>query len=157
MSGLRNPRQARARSVSAVLLTALALSVAGCAGSTSDEPNTAGSASAIPGAVPTIGSATQGSIVISDLSIRRTGEKLQIAAVIKNSDASADELLSMSSQVTSTLTFSPPITIAGKGDVVWKGDDAVLTENARLPAGGTVALTLTFRRAGPVQVFSQFS
>jgi copper(I)-binding protein len=159
VSGLRKLKQARARTLPAVLLAALVLTVGGCAGSTSEEPNTAGSASPVPGAVLSFGAATQGDIVVSDLTITRTGEQLAISAKIDNGDSAADELLTISSQVTSTLTFSPALTIPGKGSAQLGsgGAKAVLTENARLPTGGTVALTLTFKQAGSVQLYSQFS
>jgi hypothetical protein len=154
--GKRRPRSSLTRSIAATAILVSAL-VSGCAGSASDEPNTAGNATAVPGAIPGIG--TAGDITVSGLSIHRTGDQLAITAQIRNSGTAADQLLSISSQVTETLTKSPALAIPAKSTVsLGAGGTATsLTINARLEAGGSVALTLNFRDAGAVDDYSSFS
>jgi copper(I)-binding protein len=131
--------------------------ISGCAGSASDEPNTAGDATAVPGNIPGIG--TSGSITVSGVSIHRTGDQLAITARIRNGGSAPDQLLSISSQVSTTLTESPALTIPAKSTTQLGADGTktTLAINARLEPGGSIALTLDFRGAGQIDAYSSFS
>jgi hypothetical protein len=131
--------------------------VTGCSASASSQPNTAGNATAVPGGIPGIG--TAGDLSISGLAIHRTGDQLAITAQIRNAGAAPDQLLSVSSQVTATLTESPALTIPAKGTVQLGagGTKTVLTINARLEPGGSIALVLNFKSAGQLDAYAGFS
>jgi copper(I)-binding protein len=146
------------RTAAAVCL--LAGAVGGCAqsgaGSTA-QPNTATSASEVPGVVPTHGEGAGGGIRITGTSIVRTGTKLAVTTTVHNDESKADQLVQVGSEVTANTVLNPPLTIPAGGSVAL-GDAhrLVLDQNARLPAGGTVALQFQFTNAGSVQVFSGF-
>lgn len=136
----------------------LALAVtAGCS-DTGAPPNTASSATPAPGSFPTLGVASQGDLKLSGVSIVRKGTQLIISATISNSGTTADELLSIGSQVSPTLTLNPPVQVPAHGSVTLggSGTSAVLDQEGRLEPGGTVDLMLDFRDAGQFQVFSAF-
>jgi hypothetical protein len=149
---------ASTRSIATSLLL-LGVLVSGCAGSATDDPNTLGNATDAPDTqAPGVGTSASGDITVSGLSIVRSGDHLAITAKISNTDA-ADELLSISSQVTATLTESPALAIPAKGTVTLGkgGTSTVLTVNARLETGGSVALTLNFKNAGQVDDYAGFT
>ncbi len=133
--------------------------IAGCssAGGGGVAPNTAGSASVVPGEAPQLGEGSGGGISVTGTSIVRTGTKLSITTQIRSEESSSDELVSVGSEVTSTLTLSSPVKIpAGATVTIGGATKVVLDQNARLEPGGTVALLLQFSNAGSVQVFSSF-
>jgi hypothetical protein len=150
-------RHRRGVPAAAAVGTALAL-VCGCAGGASPAPNSAGSASVVPGAAPTLGEGGQGAITVTGTSIVRTGQRLAITARIHNAGPRTDELLAIGSQVSPTLTLNPPLQIrAGATRMLGTaGTPAVLRQDSRLVPGGTVDLMLAFGGAGTVQVFSSF-
>ena len=142
-----------------VLLTACAAllgSMAACAG-TSAAPNTASDPTVVAGA-PTPGQASQGQLTVRVTAITRSGNRLSVAAQVHNAAKTPEELQSIGSQVTATLTLTPPLQIPAGAtrELGGGGRSVVLVQNARLEPGGTVALMLNFRRAGAVQVFSGF-
>ena len=148
----------RLRAAAAVCL--LTATIAGCAQSGSGgtaQPNTAGSASAVPGEAPRPGEGAGGGIRVTDTSIVRAGSKLTVTATIHNDEATADDLVQVSSEVTANTVLTPPVTIPANGSVTLGGaHKVVLDQNARLQPGGTVALQFQFTKAGSVQVFSSF-
>ena len=125
----------------------------------SQAPDTASDTMTGSGTVPHLGEASQGAISVSGASVQQSGTQLAVTATIRNAGASADELDSVMSQVSNVLTLSPPVTLPPHGSVVLGEGKTrvVLTQNGRLEPGGTVALTLNFRNAGAVEVFSSFS
>ncbi len=139
-----------------VLLGALT-ACSGSSGSGSTNPNSAGRATVVPGNVPTQGEGSAGGITVTGVSIVRSGSKLTVSGQIHNDESAADELVSVGSEVTATLTLNPALRIPA-GDTVSLGGahQLVLQQNARLEPGGTVVLSLQFTHAGPVQVFSSF-
>jgi copper(I)-binding protein len=141
----------------AVLLLGI---VTGCAQSGSGgtaQPNTAGSASAVPGEAPKPGQGAGGGIRVTDTSIVRAGSKLTVTATIHNDETTADDLVQVGSEVTASTVVTPPLTIPAGGSVTLGGaHKVVLDQNARLEPGGTVALQFQFTKAGSVQVFSSF-
>lgn len=144
-----------------MVLAALAAcsSSAGSGSSPNDSPNSAGSATAVPGGVPKLGGGSAGGITVSNTSIARSGSKLTITAQIHNAEAVDDDLVTAGSQVSATLTLSPPLRIPAGGTVSVGGASAnslVLTQNSRLEPDGTILLMLRFGKAGAVQVFSSF-
>jgi hypothetical protein len=134
--------------------------VAGCssAGGGSSAPNTAGSASVVPGEAPKLGEGAGGGISITGTSIVRTGTKLAVTAQIHSDESTPDELVQVGSNVGPTLALSSPVHIPAGGTVSIGGHatQVVLTQSGRLEPGGTVALSLQFGTAGAVQVFSSF-
>jgi hypothetical protein len=154
--GKRPLQSSSTRSIAAIVILVGAM-ISGCAGSASDEPNTAGDATAVPGNIPGIGAS--GNITVSGVSIHRTGHELAVTAEIRNSGSSPDQLLSISSQVSTTLTESPALAIPAKSTTQLGdgGTKTALTINARLEPGGSIALTLNFRGAGQVDAYSSFS
>jgi copper(I)-binding protein len=141
-----------------MLLAALA-ACSSSAGSGSSSPNSAGSASAVPGGLPKLGQGSAGAITVTSTSIVRRGALLTITMQIHNDEAVDDELVTAGSQVSATLTLSPPLRIPAGGTVSVGGASAnslVLTQNSRLEPDGTILLTLQFGKAGAVQVFSSF-
>jgi copper(I)-binding protein len=157
--GSRRKITTSTRSIAATLLVLGGL-VSGCAGSATDDPNTAGNATNVPNSLPPgVGTSADGDITVSGLVIHRTGDHLDISAKISNTGAAADQLLSISSQVTATLTESPALAIPAKGTVSLGdgGTSTVLTINARLEPGGSVALTLNFKAAGQVDDYASFT
>ena len=156
----RTPRL-RTAAAAGLLLAALAAcsSSSGSGSSPNNSPNTAGSASAVPGGLPKLGGGSAGGITVSETSIVRTGSKLTITAQIHNDEAVDDDLVQAGSQVSATLTLSPPLRIPAGGTVSVGGASAnslVLTQNSRLEPDGTILLMLQFGKAGAVQVFSSF-
>jgi hypothetical protein len=145
------------RSGIAILALATAAVLSGCS-DTGAPPNTAGSATPVPGSAPTLGVANQGNLSLSGVSILRKGTQLIISATITNSGSTADELQQIGSQVSPTLTLNPPIQVPAHGSVKLGGSatSAVLDQQGRLEPGGTVDLMLEFRDAGQLQVFSAF-
>jgi hypothetical protein len=132
---------------------------AGCSSAgTGSSPNTAGSASVVPGEAPKLGEGGGGGISVTGTSIVRTGTRLNVTAQIHSAESTPDELLQVGSEVTGTLTLSPPLQIPAGGTVSigGHGSQVVLTQSGRLEPGGTVALSLQFGSAGAVQVFSSF-
>jgi hypothetical protein len=156
-AGVRCIRSARTRSIVGTLILLGAL-VSGCAGNASDQPNTAGNATNVPDNLPGSNSAS-GAISVSGLSIRRTGDHLDITAQISNTGTTADELQSLTSQVTDTLTESPALAIPAKSTVALGkgGTNTQLTINARLEPGGSIALIFNFKAAGQVDGYASFS
>jgi hypothetical protein len=154
--GKRLSASSSTRSLIATLILVAAV-VSGCSGSTSDEPNTAGNATAVPGTIPGIG--TSGDITVSGLGIHRTDDKLAITAQIRNTGSTPDQLLSISSQVTAALTESPALVIPAKGTAALGagGTTTTLTINARLEPGGSIALVLNFKTAGQLDAYAGFS
>jgi hypothetical protein len=154
--GKRLSQRSATRSIAASLILLYAM-ISGCTRSASDESNTAGVATAVPGNIPGIG--TSGNITVSGVSIHRTGDQLAITAQIRNSGSTPDQLLSIGSQVSANLTESPALTIPAKSTTQLGdgGTKTALTINARLEPGGSIALTLTFRSAGQVDAYSSFS
>lgn len=140
--------------VSAVLLFA---AVTSCAGA-GQEPNSASSASVVPGSAPSLGEASQGALDITGVSITRQGTNLIVSATIHNSGTAADSLDQVGSQVSPTTPLSPPLTIAAGGTQALGGSGTrvVLDQQGRLEPGGTVALTFQFRNGGLLQVFTNF-
>ncbi len=133
--------------------------IAGCsnAGGGGAAPNTASSASVVPGEAPQLGEGSGGGISVTGTSIVRTGKKLSITAQIHSAESTSDELVSVGSEVTPTLTLPSPVKIpAGATVAIGGATKLVLDQNARLEPGGTVALLLHFSNAGAVQVFSSF-
>jgi hypothetical protein len=156
-------RMPRLRTAAAVgmLLAALAAcsSSAGSGSSPNNSPNTAGSASAVPGGLPKLGQGSAGAITVTSTSIVRRGALLTITMQIHNDETVDDELVTAGSQVSATLTLSPPLRIPTGGTVSVGGASAnslVLTQNSRLEPDGTILLMLQFGKAGAVQVFSSF-
>jgi copper(I)-binding protein len=140
----------------ATVALAFAVLLGGCA-SASNAPDSASSATAVPGAAPRLGQTSQGSISITDTSIQRTGQKLRITSQIHNAAPSADELVSVGSQVSPTVTLHPTLQLPANGDLrIGDAVNVVLAQQARLEPGGTVDLTFQFERAGTIQVFSSF-
>jgi hypothetical protein len=153
---LRRFRRLFRRRLPAIAFVLLGL-LAGCA-SAGGAPNTAGSATVVPGGGPTLGEGSGGGISVTATSIVRTGTKLQVTARIHNGQTTADELVQVGSQVTDTLTLAPPLKIPAGATVGIGGTGAavVLDQTGRLEPGGTVALAFQFTGAGAVQVFSSF-
>jgi hypothetical protein len=141
----------------AILALATVAVMSGCT-DTGAPPNSATSATPAPGSFPTLGVANQGDLKLSSVSIVRKGTRLIISATISNSGATADALLSIGSQVSPTLTLTPPVPVPAHGSVTLGGSgaSAVLDQQGRLEPGGTVDLMLDFRDAGQFQVFSTF-
>lgn len=134
--------------------------LAGCSSSagTDSTPNSAGSATVVPGAVPKLGQGSGGGISITATSIVRTGTQLAITAQISNEQTNADELTQVGSNVGPTLTLSKPVHLPAGGMVsITGGAKIVLEQSGRLEPGGTVALSFQFNSAGAVQVFSSFT
>ena len=163
MPALTPARMPRLRTAAAVgmLLAALAAcsSSAGSGSSPNNSPNTAGSASAVPGGLPKLGQGSAGGITVSDTSVVRNGSKLTVTMKIRNDETVEDELVTAGSQVAATRTLSPPLRIPAGGTVTVGGASAnslVLTQNSRLEPDGTILLMLQFGKAGAVQVFSGF-
>jgi hypothetical protein len=157
--GKRRNITASIRSTAAALLL-LGVLVSACSGSATDDPSTLGNATDAPDSTgPGVGRSASGDITVSGLTIHRTGDHLDITAKISNTGATADELLSISSQVTGTLTESPALAIPAKGTVTLGigGTSTELTINARLEPGGSVALTLNFKDAGQVDDYASFT
>ena len=157
--GKRRSTTSGTRSVGAALLL-LGLLVSACGGSATDDPNALGNATDAPDSTaPGVGTSASGDITVSGLAIHRTGNHLDISAKISNTGPTTDQLLSISSQVTSTLTESPALTIPSKATAALgkDGTPTVLTINARLEQGGSVALTLTFKTAGQVDDYAGFT
>ncbi len=153
----RTPRLRTAAAVG-MLLAALA-ACSSSAGSSSSSPNSAGSASAVPGGLPKLGQASAGGITVTGTSIVRRGAKLTITMQIHNDETVDDELVTAGSQVSATLTLSPSLRIPAGGTVSVGGtsvNSLVLTQNSRLEPDGTILLMLQFGKAGAVQVFSSF-
>jgi hypothetical protein len=153
----RTPRL-RTAAAAGMLLAALA-ACSSSAGSGSSSPNSAGSASAVPGGLPKLGQGSAGAITVTSTSIVRRGALLTITMQIHNDEAVDDELVTAGSQVSATLTLSPPLRIPAGGTVSVGGASAnslVLTQNSRLEPDGTILLILQFGKAGAVQVFSSF-
>lgn len=151
------PRLRLAAAICALLGSFVALT--GCSGSGgSAAPNTAGSASVVPGEAPKLGDGGGGGISISGTSIVRTGTKLAVTAQIHSDESTPDELTAVGSNVGPTLALASPLQIPAGGTVSIgvHGTQVVLTQSGRLEAGGTVALSLQFGSAGAVQVFSSF-
>jgi copper(I)-binding protein len=149
-------RRLRTAAVAFALLSALAACSSSAGSGVS--PNSAGDATAVPGDVPTLGAGTAGAISVTATSIVRSGTRLTISAKVHNDGSTADTLVSAASQVSATLTLSPPLQIpAGSTVSIGTGGSAVvLNQNSRLEPDGTVVLTLQFSKAGAVQVFSSF-
>ncbi len=107
---------------------------------------------------PTPGTASQGQLSVRITSITRSGDQLTVAGQVHNAAKTTEELLSVGSQVTATLTLTPALQIPAGAtlELGSSGRAVVLTQNARLEPGGTVVLMLNFQRAGEVQVFSGF-
>ncbi len=122
-------------------------------------PNSAGSATVVPGAVPTLGDGSGGGITITATSIVRTGTRLALSAQIHSTESTADELTAVGSNVGPTLTLATPLQIPPGGTVSIGGAataPVVLDQSGRLEPGGTVALSFQFSNAGAIQVFSSF-
>ncbi len=123
-------------------------------------PNSAGSATAVPGGLPKLGGGSAGGITVSDTSILRSGSKLTIT--MRRSTMTRRRTTTWfrpASQVSATLTLNPPLRIPAGGTVSVGGASAnslVLTQNSRLEPDGTILLMLQFGKAGAVQVFSNF-
>jgi copper(I)-binding protein len=136
--------------------------VAACSssgGSGSSSPNSAGGATAVPGAVPKLGQGSAGGITVTGTSIVRSDTKLTITMQIRNDETTDDQLVTAGSQVSATLALSPALRIPAGGTVSVGGGSAntlVLTQNSRLEPDGTVLLMLQFGKAGAIQVFSSF-
>ncbi|HEX4016372.1 MAG TPA: hypothetical protein VHX15_06495 [Frankiaceae bacterium] len=133
--------------------------VAGCssAGDGTSAPNTAGSATVVPGAVPKLGQGSAGGISITATSIVRTGTKLAITAQIHSDETNADALTAVGSNVGPTLTLTTPVQIPAGGTVSLGGaSEIVVDQDGRLSPGGTVALSFQFNAAGAIEVFSSF-
>jgi hypothetical protein len=135
--------------------------LAGCSNSGSGGgavPNTAGSASVVPGEAPKLGEGAGGGISVTGTSIVRTGTKLAISAQIHSDESTPDELTAVGSNVGPTLALASPLKIPAGGTVSigGQGTRVVLTQSGRLEPGGTVALSMQFGSAGNVQVFSSF-
>jgi hypothetical protein len=147
-------RRRRATSVALALLAG----VAGCssAGGGGSSPNTAGSATVVPGAVPKLGQGSAGGISITAATIVRTGTKLAVTAQLHNEQTKPDELTQVGSNVGPTLALAAPVHIPAGGTVSIDGTTAVLEQTGRLEPGGTVALSFQFNDAGVIQVFSSF-
>jgi hypothetical protein len=144
-----------------VALLGLLAALAGCSSAgpgTGTPPNTAGSATVVPGAVPKLGQGSGGGISITGTSIVRTGTKLAITAQIRNEQSSADELTQVGSNVGPTLTLTTPVHLPAGSTVSISGAaKVVVQQSGRLEPGGTVALSFQFNTAGEVQVFSSFT
>ncbi len=142
-----------------VVVLGLLGALAGCSSTgTSGAPNSAGSATVVPGAVPKLGQGSSGGISITAASIVRTGTKLAVTAQIRNEQSSADELTQLGSNVGPTLTLTAPVHLPAGGTVSISGaTKIVLEQSGRLEPGGTVALSFQFGNAGAVQVFSSFT
>jgi copper(I)-binding protein len=151
LGGSRVRRAAVAVTVAAPLLLSACASVA-------NRPDTATNASTVPGPVPHLGQATQGGISITGVTVQRTGSRLDVTARIANAGAAADDLTTVGSQVSPTLTLRPAVKVPARGSVQLGpgGTSVVLQQEGRLEPGGTVALTLQFQQAGSVKVFSSF-
>jgi hypothetical protein len=112
--------------------------------------------------VPKLGQGSAGGITVTGTSIVRNGSKLTITAQIHSDETTDDELVQAGSQVTATLTLTPPLRIPAGGTVSVGGsgnsaaNTLVLTQNSRLEPDGTVLLMLQFGKAGAIQVFSSF-
>ena len=160
-NGLMRADSTRLRTAVMVTVVCAMLSVlAACSSSAGSgaSPNSAGDATAVPGDVPTLGTGAAGAITVTATSIVRSGTRLTISAKVHNDAATADELVAVASQVSATLTLSPPLQIPAGGTVsIGSGGSAVvLTQNSRLEPDGTVVLSLQFSKAGALQVFSSF-
>lgn len=155
--GVPRFRSPRRRPVSvAVIATALILTaVTSCAGA-GVAPNSASSASVVPGAAPSLGQASQGALRISGVSIKRQGTNLLITASIHNSGA-ADTLEQIGSQVSPTIALPVPVPAGGTVTLGGSGTNAVLDQQGRLEPGATVDLTFQFKNGGLLQVFSSFT
>ena len=131
----------------------------GCSNSGSaSTPNSAGSASAVPGAAPKLGEGAGGGISVTGTSIVRTGTQLAVTAQVHNGQSTADALTLVGSNVGPTLTLAAPVQIPAGSTVSIGGAAArvVLVQSGRLSPGGTVALSFQFNGAGAIQVFSSF-
>jgi hypothetical protein len=149
----------RRTSAAACALLGLLGVLAGCSSTGAGaSPNTAGSATVVPGEAPEPGQGSGGGISITGTSIVRTGTKLTVTAQIHNDESSADELAQVGSNVGPTHALAPPLQIPAGGTVSigGHGTQVVLTQSGRLEPGGTVALSFQFNAAGAVQVFSSF-
>lgn len=132
---------------------------AGCSSAgTGSSPDTAGSATVVPGEAPKLGDGGSGGISITGTSIVRTGTRLAVTAQIHSEESTPDELTAVGSNVGPTLTLATPLQIPAGGTVSIGGHGSrlVLTQSGRLEPGGTVALSWQFGSAGAVQVFSSF-
>jgi hypothetical protein len=152
-------RRTAMTAVTACALVGLAGLLAGCSGSAGATPDTASSATLVPGDTTKLGSGSGGGISITGTSIQRTGTRLTITAQIHNSESAADELVTVGSNESPTVTLQPPLPIAAGATVTIGGtsDTSVaLEQTGRLEPGGTVALSFQFGNAGAIQVFSSF-
>jgi hypothetical protein len=160
-NGLMRADSTRLRTAAVVTVACALLSVlAACSSSAGSggSPDSAGDATIVPGDVPTLGDGSAGGITVTGTSIVRSGTRLTISAKVHNDGSTPDELAAVGSQVSATLTLSPPLQIpAGDTVSIGRGANAiVLNQNSRLEPDGTVVLSLQFSKAGAVQVFSSF-
>lgn len=152
------PNAVRASVRDAVALLGLLGVIAGCSTGAGSTPNSAGSATVVPGAVPKLGEGSGGGISITAAEIVRTGTQLAVTAQVHNAETTADALTQVASNVGPTLTLAAPVQIPAGSTVSIGGAAArvVLVQSGRLSPGGTVALSFQFNSAGTIQVFSSF-
>ena len=115
-------------------------------------PNTASSATVVPGDVPTLGDGSGGGISVTGASIMRTGTKLTVTAQIHNGQSTADELRAGRQQ---REPDADPAAAAEDPRGRHRDDrrrerSVVLDQTGRLEPGGTVALCVEFGDAGAV-------
>ncbi len=157
----RPSRPARPRSVRlpvrllVAAVAALAL-LSGCAGTTGGEqgPVQVSSGEPVAGNVPGLGSAAVGGVTVTGLGLHGPARAITLSGQVTS--ARADRLVAVVSNYTQPANLPQPLAVPAGAPVVLDAATVQLRPNGPIDDGATVAVTLTFATAGPVQVFATY-